>query len=163
MKFLTGAFLTNERLSIDQPNLSPACSLCDQPVESIEHVLVACRATSDVRSRLLPELMNIVATVQPKCGILQHNPTASILTQFILDCTSLNLPDSIRVPAHNPGISAIYILSCQSWLVLCCKLWKVKLPKIPEKLKLKTTCVFIHCDNLAACRVGLRTITDSLG
>ena len=111
MKFLTGDFLTNERLSIDQPNLSPACSLCDQPVESIEHVLVACRATSDVRSRLLPELMNIVATVQPKCGILQHNPTASILTEFILDCTSLNLPDSIRVPAHNPGISAIYRVS----------------------------------------------------
>ena len=70
-KFLTGDFLTNERLSIDQPNLSPACSLCDQPVESIEHVLVACRATSDVRSRLLPDLMNVVATVQPNCSILQ--------------------------------------------------------------------------------------------
>ena len=111
MKFLTGDFLTNERLSIDQPNLSPAYSLCDQPVESIEHVLVACRATSDVRSRLLPDLMNVDATVHPNCGILQCNPTASILSQFILDCTSLNLPDSIRVPAHNPGISAIYCIS----------------------------------------------------
>ena len=111
LKFLTCDFLTNERLSNDQPNLSPACSLCDHPVESIEHVLVACNATSEVRSRLLPNLMNVVANVQPKCGILLYNPPASILTQFILDCTSLNLPDSIRIPLHNPGISAIYKIS----------------------------------------------------
>ena len=70
LKFLTGDFLTNERLSIDQPHLSSACSLCDHPVESTEHVLVACRATSDVKDRLLPELLNVVATVQPTCGIL---------------------------------------------------------------------------------------------
>ena len=111
LKFLTGDFLTNERLSIDQPHLSSACSLCDHPVESIEHVLVSCRATRDVKSRLLPELMNAVAAVQPSCGILKDNPTDSILTQFVLDCTSLNLPDPIRVPAHNPGISAIYRVS----------------------------------------------------
>ena len=111
LKFLTCDFLTNERLSNDQPNLSPACSLCDHPVESIEHVLVACNATNEVRSRLLPNLMNVVANVQPKCGILLYNPPASILTQFILDCTSLNLPDSIRIPLHNPGISAIYKIS----------------------------------------------------
>ena len=111
LKFLTGDILTNERLSIDQPTLSPACYLCDAPVESIEHVLVVCRATSEVRSRLLPELMNAVASVQPKCQILKHTPAAPILCQFILDCTSLNLPDSYRVPAHNPGISAIYRIS----------------------------------------------------
>ena len=111
LKFLTGEFLTNERLSIDQPTLSPACSLCDAPVESIEHVLVVCRATIEVRSRLLPELMNAVASVQPTCQILKSTPAASTLCQFILDCTSLNLPDSTRVPAHNPGISTIYRVS----------------------------------------------------
>ena len=111
LKFLSGDFLTNERLSIDQPSISPACSLCDAPVESIEHVLVVCRATGEVRSRLLPELMNAVASVQPTCQILEDIPPASILCQFILDCTSLNLPDSIRVPTHNPGISAIYRIS----------------------------------------------------
>ena len=64
LKFLTGDILTNERLSIDQPTLSPACYLCDAPVESIEHVLVVCRATSEVRNRLIKELMNVVASVQ---------------------------------------------------------------------------------------------------
>ena len=111
MKFLTGDFLTNERLSIDQPNTSPACSLCDAPVESIGHVTVACKATNEVRSRLFPELMNVLSRVQPTCGLLQKSFSASILCQFILDCTSLNLPEVIRVPAHNPGISAIFSIS----------------------------------------------------
>ena len=104
-------YLHAERLALDQPHLSPACSLCDHPVESSEHVLVACRATNDVKKRLLPELMNVVAAVQPTCAILQENPADSILTQFVLDCTSLNLPDPIRVPAHNPGISKIFRVS----------------------------------------------------
>ena len=152
LKFLTGDFLSNERLSIDQPNLSPACSLCDAPVESIEHILVVCRATSEVRNRLLPELMNVVASVQPTCQILKNNPTASILSQFILDCTSLNLPESIRVPAHNPGISAIYRVS-RDWCFAansdrsnCLKTvrnWEWRRLRI------------LSSDKPAACRVGL--------
>ena len=111
LKFLSGDFLTNERLNLDQPNISPACKLCHAPVESSAHVLVVCRATQEVRSRLMPDLMNTVAQVQPTCELLQFQPSAPILTQFLLDCTSLNLPDSFRVPAHNPDISAIYIVS----------------------------------------------------
>ena len=111
LKFLSGDFLTNERLNLDQPNISPACKLCHAPVESSAHVLVVCRATQEVRSRLMPDLMNTVAQVQPTCELLQYQPSAPILTQFLLDCTSLNLPDSFRVPAHNPDISAIYTVS----------------------------------------------------
>ena len=114
LKFLSGDFLTNERLNLDQPNISPACKLCNAPVESSEHVLVVCRATQEVRSRLVPDLMNTVAQVQPTCELLQCQPSPSILTQFLLDCTSINLPDSFRVPAHNPDISAIYTVS-RNW------------------------------------------------
>ena len=115
LKFLTGDFLTNERLNLDQPNLSPACQLCHAPVESAEHVLVVCKATQEVRSRLIPDLMNTVAQVQPTCKLLEsHPPQASILAQFLLDCSSLNLPDSFRVPAHNPAISAIFNVS-RNW------------------------------------------------
>jgi hypothetical protein len=115
LKFLTGDFLTNERLNLDQPNLSPACQLCHAPVESSEHVLVVCKATQEVRSRLIPDLMNTVAQVQPTCKLLEsHPPQASILAQFLLDCSSLNLPDSFRVPAHNPAISAIFNVS-RNW------------------------------------------------
>ena len=34
-----------------------------------------------------------------------------ILTQFILECTSLYLPDTYRIPAHNPGIAAVFKIS----------------------------------------------------
>ena len=114
LKFLTCDFLTNERLSLDKPSISPACTLCQAPTDSIEHVLVACGATSEVRNRLLPELLNTVAKVQPMSQILMNNQPASILTQFVLDCTSINLPETIRVPAHNPGVSDIFRVS-RAW------------------------------------------------
>ena len=107
LNFLTCDFMTNERLSLDRPNVSPACDLCQDPTESIEHVLTSCRATSEVRSRLYPELVNAVVQVHPMSAILLYHPPPCILTQFILDCTSLNLPDSVRVPSHNPEISKI--------------------------------------------------------
>ena len=111
LKFLTCDFMTNEKLSLDQPSVSPACNLCQAPVDSIEHVLAVCRATNDVRSRLLPDLLNIVSKVQPSCSLLKNTASADILTQFILDCTSLNLPDSFRIPAHNPDISEVFRFS----------------------------------------------------
>ena len=107
LKFLTSDFLTNERLSLDRPGVSAACDLCHDPTDSIEHILTSCLSTSEVRSRLYPELVNTVAQVQPMSTILHYHPPPHILTQFILDCTSLNLPDSIRVPSHNPGVSKI--------------------------------------------------------
>ena len=140
LKFLTGDFLSNERLNLDQPHRSPACQLCDAPVESSEHILVVCKAMQDVRSKLIPDLMNTVAQVQPTCRLLQsHAPQASILAQFILDCSSLNLPDSFSVPAHNPAFSAIFtisrrwtfaISSARSRLVKALKEWMWKTTKI---------------------------------
>ena len=111
IKFLVNDFLTNERLSLDQPSISPACPLCHAPLDSIEHVLVVCRATSEVRDRLLPELLNTVAMVQPMCQLLALAPAPQILTQFVLDCSSLNLPDCYRIPTHNPRISEIFKVS----------------------------------------------------
>ena len=112
LKFLTGDFLSNERLNLDQSHHSPACQLCHAPVESTEHILVVCKAMQELRTRLMPDLMNTVAEVQPTCMLLQsHPPQAAILTKFLLDCSSLNLPDSFRVPAHNPAISAIFKVS----------------------------------------------------
>ena len=113
LKFLTSDFLTNERISMNQPYHSSACTLCLCPVESIEHVLASCRATKDERSRLLPELLNVVARVQPSCAILDHHMYTKphILTQFVLDCSSPNLPDQARIPAHNPDITDVFKIS----------------------------------------------------
>ena len=110
LKFLTRDYPHAEQLAQDQPHLSPACRLCLAPVESTEHVLVSCSATAECRQRIFPELMNMVASVQPMSHILV-TPTSAELVQFLLDCTSLNLSDQIRVPAHNPGISGIFKLS----------------------------------------------------
>ena len=137
LKFLTSDILTNERMSLDQPSISPACVLCDAPIDSLEHVLVSCRATADVRDRLFPELMNTVAQVQPMSHILLSHPPASTLTQFVLDCTSFNLPDSIRVPVHNPGISAIYAVS-RDWCFAVSS-ERSRLLKNLAKMKAKTT------------------------
>ena len=111
LKFLTCDFLTNERLAQDQDQHNPACLLCDCPTDSIYHVLATCRATADVRSRLLPELLNTVAKVQPFCAILDNYNDPTIMTQFILDCSSPNLPENFRIPAHNPNITDIFRVS----------------------------------------------------
>ena len=111
LKFLTGDFLTGERRSIDLPGSDPSCQLCLTPIETTEHILVTCRATAEVRERLLPELLNVVARVQPSCQILKKFTAAKLLAQFILDCTSLNLDNSTRVPSHNPGIMEIFRVS----------------------------------------------------
>ena len=111
LKFLTFDYPTNERLWMYQPHHSPACTLCHCPLDSTDHVLTACSATLDVRSRLLPELLNTVAKVQPSCALLDNHTDTAILTQFILDCTSINLPDRYRVPAHNPEVSNVFSIS----------------------------------------------------
>ena len=110
LKFLTGDFLTNDRLAKDQPDRNPACSLCGAP-DSIEHVLLTCKATDSVRSRLIPDLLNAVASVQPSCEVLNNYSSPGIMTQFVLDCTSINLPDTYRIPAHNKRNSEIFRLS----------------------------------------------------
>ena len=62
IKFLSGDFLTNERLSIDNPALSPACPLClshdpgNVLLESTEHVLVTCRATFTIKKNKVCKL-----------------------------------------------------------------------------------------------------------
>ena len=137
LKFLTSDFLTNERKAIDNPTLSPDCTLCNAPTDSIEHVMLSCLSTSEVRGRLFEELMKEVAKVQPSCSILQFHPPASVLTQFVLDCTSLNLPDSIRIPMHNPGISAIFRIS-RDWCYAVSSERSRLLRKL-AKLKAKTT------------------------
>ena len=110
LKFLSGDFLSGEMLAADRPSLSPACKLCSAPVDSYDHILLACRATAETRERIFPELLNIVSQVQPR-SILLQNHSHPQLTQFILDCTSPNLDENLRIPAHNPGISHVYKIS----------------------------------------------------
>ena len=78
-----------------------------------QYVLVACMTTAEVRRRLYPELLNTITDVQPECEILNTQPPTppSVLLRFISDCTSINLPESYRIPAHNQGAHKVYKIS----------------------------------------------------
>ena len=110
LKFLVGDYYHSQRLALDQPHLSPACKLCSAPVESTEHVLGTCSATAECRDRILPELLNTVAAVQPSSHILLR-PTKGELVQFILDCTSPNLGNNLRIPTQNPRVFEVFRVS----------------------------------------------------
>ena len=93
LKFLTGDYPSYHRLARDRGTNDSYCRLCTSPCEDTKHILTECRATSDLREKLLPELLNTVACINPNSKILDLTTmTNQVLTQFILDCGSLNLP-----------------------------------------------------------------------
>ena len=73
------------------------------PVEDYEHLLTQCRATADTREDKLATLINTVAYYTHNNNSILNNPPPSLLTQFMLDCTSLNLPTDMRIPPDYPG------------------------------------------------------------
>ena len=92
----------------------PFCKLCKSlnkyvqpfPIEDLAHMLTRCRATLDTRSHLIPNVYNVVATYYPRNSLLlQAND--EVMTQFLLDCTSLNLPNDIRLSSTHYGFEAI--------------------------------------------------------
>ena len=54
--------------------------------------------TADTRDSYLPNLLNLISIHIQSNGILDHQPPPRIFTQFLLDCSSLNLPEDIRIP-----------------------------------------------------------------
>ena len=133
LKILTGDLLTADRRATDQPGLDPSCPLCSAPRETTQHLLVACKDTAEPRQRIYPELGNTVANVQPT-GKIFNNHTDSLLTQFILDCTSPNVPEQYRVPSHNPRVSDIFRIS-RDWTYATC----IERARLLNQKKMKTT------------------------
>ena len=129
-------FLTSSAMNLSHAT-SSACGLCPSPVDSIEHALVSCLAMTEIRSWLYPELVNTVAQVKSNCDILRENPSAPVLTQFILDCTSLNLPQTLRIPADHPDIEKICKISRDWCYAISCE--GLRLLKHQKQMKAKTT------------------------
>ena len=104
-------FLTCDVYFTGQNNLS-RCDLCGADVTcTSKHLLLDCKSLLDIKSRMYPELLNIVKDVQPSCKLLALPPHNTILTQFLLDCTSINLPEDYRIPSHNPSVCEIFRIS----------------------------------------------------
>ena len=76
---------------------SAACRLCEtNEPESLEHILTICQNYSDVRGRVITEMKNLLKDIdyiQTSEPIFSDNQN---LAQFILDCTSFNLPIRIN-------------------------------------------------------------------
>ena len=107
MKMLTGDYLTYSRIALDRKTGDPSCRICKAgkpshpPPETIEHILTECRGTSEARQRIIPELLNALLVIQPNHTYLTCPPSLQNLditfAQFILDCTSFNLPPQYRI------------------------------------------------------------------
>lgn len=111
LKFLTGDFLSYAKLARNQGG-DPYCRLCLAPVENTQHILTECRLTANVKERLYPELVNLVADISPLSSLLDRSKTPnSLLTQFIIDPASMNLPNSHRISYQHPRLPDLYRLS----------------------------------------------------
>ena len=126
IKMLCNDYYTYEQRAKYQGG-SPACRICssDEP-ESLEHILTICNNYSDVRRRVISEMKNLlenidyIETYEP---IFSNNQN---LTQFILDCTSANLP--IRINYSDRISSKIFELSRG----LCYSIHKTRLKMLKD-------------------------------
>ena len=115
-RMLTGDYQCFAYLASDR-GTDPSCRLClksssspvpnPAPPEDLIHLLSQCRSTADSRERYLPDLLNQIATHYPTNRLLHNLFSPRILTQFLLDCTSLNLPADIRIPINHPSLTLI--------------------------------------------------------
>ena len=111
VKMLAGDYLCYDFLSHDRGH-DPHCRLCQAllgdlaPVEDYIHLLTGCRATANSRADKIPVLLNTVAFYDSNNSILTDF-SPETLCQFILDCSSLNLPTDFRIPQDHPGFCDI--------------------------------------------------------
>ena len=112
LKFLTGDYPSFHRLGKDRGTNDPHCRLCSSQCEDIKHILTECRATSELRQKLLADLLNVIIGISPNSKLLDLTTlTNSVLTQFILDCGSPNLTNGYRLSYSQPGIEEVFRLS----------------------------------------------------
>ena len=129
IKMLSGDYYTY-KLRSEYLGGTPYCRLCLEPpsktekIEDLEHILTECGSYTEVRKRILCEMEEICAhsKTQLDFKLILKNPAQ--LTQFILDCCSLNLPS--RISSNDPIFSSVYQLSRD----LCFSINKTRLNKL---------------------------------
>ena len=94
---------------------SPHCRLCTessqpaQHIENLTHILTQCNTYSEVRNRILFQMEIICVRAQSNIEFKNIMSDKQQLSQFILDCTSLNLPN--RINEKDPICPMIFSLS----------------------------------------------------
>ena len=118
LKMLAGDYYTGA-VKPKQRSVSSECKLCQNPVEDLTHVLCHCPSFSESRQRILGELAHLLSeTSDGKSGKILGRETVDnlfsekkMLTQFILDCTSYNLPNVYRYNTGDPKVSKLFSLT----------------------------------------------------
>ena len=119
IKLLTGDFFTFE-IRYNQTKIgSPHCRICsdptisdqDKPIENVEHVVTACPATSGVRTPILSKIIDLLPLSKTNINANKLLNSHSIMTQFLLDPTSLNLENDVRIHIDDPLSRDIMTLS----------------------------------------------------
>ena len=96
LKFLCDDFYTYERKAKFQGG-SPCCRLCaDNLNEDTVHIIATCTAYSDIRVRILDTMKRACLEATPIFHVNNLFDDNMLLTQFVLDCTSSNLPRRIN-------------------------------------------------------------------
>ena len=71
----TGHVPLNGYLHRIKPQQSPACPLCNEPEETVNHLLFECRALADLRERFLPKPHNVENLLYSNTHILRQTST----------------------------------------------------------------------------------------
>ena len=98
---------------------SPHCRICSvineepnashpNPVEDVQHILTACVGTAKIRETILPKIETAVGLSKSSVDFSSIKNSPHTLTQFLLDCTSLNLSNSLRVNFGDPNLKNIF-------------------------------------------------------
>ena len=125
IKMMINDFLTYEVKS-QQSGGSPRCRLCtidDGKYESISHIISCCPSYHDIRQKIISEMRVICENIKyiNFDSIVSNN---QILTQFVLDASSLNLNPSVNIDdSHLPQLfmksrNYCYLISKQRLLLL---------------------------------------------
>ena len=103
------------KMKADYQGGSPNCRLCLASIqskvytESIEHIVSVCSAYTEVRSRILGEMKIVCKNSNTGIQFDEFKQNTNLLTQFILDCCSLNLPK--RFNTNDQECQSIFQLS----------------------------------------------------
>ena len=109
IKMLCGNLLTYG-MKYEQSGIgSPRCRLCDHQFESISHIVGSCPRFDDVRERILIEFDQVLEKSANNLKITSFLESEDKLSQFVLDPTSMNLPN--RVHTSDSIVPQMYKLS----------------------------------------------------
>ena len=88
-------------MKFEQTGLGSArCRLCDNPYESVSHIVSSCPCYNDVRTKILEEFSENLSKSKNCLNIQQFSSSETTLTQLILDPSSMNL--EFRVNIQDP-------------------------------------------------------------